>query len=210
MVHADPATGCLNRRGFALQFERALADARHRRGDVALLAVDLDHFKQINDQFGHLVGDEVLYEVATMLAEAVSEEGVVARMGGEEFTVLLPWADAEAAGAVAERMMNQLRQRSCASLPAGTPVTMSIGIASERITDSDVGPGVAREGGRGALCSEAQRAKSRSTVGAGSSLERYAGDLSRRDRETLRGGPAPTISDSTRSVRTCWMLSARL
>jgi diguanylate cyclase (GGDEF)-like protein len=139
MVHADPATGCLNRRGFALQLERALSDARRRRGDVALLAVDLDHFKQINDRFGHLVGDEVLYEVATMLAEAVSEEGVVARMGGEEFTVLLPWADAEAAGAVAERMMNQLRQRSCASLPPGTPVTMSIGIASERITDSDIG-----------------------------------------------------------------------
>ena len=139
MVHADPATGCLNRRGFALQLERALADARRRRGDVALLAVDLDHFKQINDRFGHLVGDEVLYEVATMLAEAVSEEGVVARMGGEEFTVLLPWADAEAAGAVAERMMNQLRQRSCSSLPPGTPVTMSIGIASERITDSDIG-----------------------------------------------------------------------
>jgi diguanylate cyclase (GGDEF)-like protein len=139
MVHADPATGCLNRRGFALQLDRALADARRRRGDIALLAVDLDHFKQINDRFGHLVGDEVLYEVATMLAEAVSEEGVVARMGGEEFTVLLPWADAEAAGAVAERMMNQLQQRACASLPPGTPVTMSIGIASERITDSDIG-----------------------------------------------------------------------
>jgi diguanylate cyclase (GGDEF)-like protein len=139
MVHADPATGCLNRRGFALQLERALAEAQRRRGDVALLAVDLDHFKQINDRFGHLVGDEVLYEVATMLSEAVSEEGVVARMGGEEFTVLLPWADAEAAGAVAERMMNQLRQRSCASLPPGTPVTMSIGIAAERITDSDIG-----------------------------------------------------------------------
>jgi diguanylate cyclase (GGDEF)-like protein len=139
MVHADPATGCLNRRGFAQQLERALADARRRRGDVALLAVDLDHFKQINDRFGHLVGDEVLYEVATMLSEAVSEEGVVARMGGEEFTVLLPWGDAEAAGAVAERMMTLLRERCCASLPTGTPVTMSIGIASERITDSDIG-----------------------------------------------------------------------
>ncbi|MEO8564518.1 MAG: GGDEF domain-containing protein [bacterium] len=139
MVHADAATGCLNRRGFAQQFERALAEARRRRGDIALLAVDLDHFKQINDRFGHLVGDEVLYEVATMLAEAVSEEGVVARMGGEEFTVLLPWADAEAAGAVAERMMTLLRARCCASLPPDTPVTMSVGIAAERITDSDIG-----------------------------------------------------------------------
>ena len=139
MVNADPATGCLNRRGFAIQLERALTDARRRRGDVSLLAVDLDHFKQINDRFGHLVGDEVLYEVATMLADAVSEEGVVARMGGEEFTVLLPWADAEAAGAVAERMMARLRTRQCTSLPAGATITMSIGIASERITDSDIG-----------------------------------------------------------------------
>lgn len=104
-----------------------------------MLAVDLDHFKQINDRFGHLVGDEVLYEVATMLTEAVSEEGVVARMGGEEFTVLLPWADAEAAGAVAERMMTRLRGRQCRALPPGTTITMSIGIACERITDSDIG-----------------------------------------------------------------------
>jgi diguanylate cyclase (GGDEF)-like protein len=139
MVNADPATGCLNRRGFAARLEHALAEARRRRGDVALLAVDLDHFKQINDRFGHLVGDEVLYEVATLLSDAVSEEGVVARMGGEEFTVLLPWADAEAAGAVAERMMSQLRAHRCSALPNGTTVTMSIGIASERITDSDVG-----------------------------------------------------------------------
>jgi diguanylate cyclase (GGDEF)-like protein len=139
MVNADPATGCLNRRGFALRLERALTEARRRRGDVALLAVDLDHFKQINDRFGHLAGDEVLYEVATLLSDAVSEEGVVARMGGEEFTVLLPWADAEAAGAVAERMMTQLRTHRCSALPNGTVVTMSIGIASERITDSDIG-----------------------------------------------------------------------
>jgi diguanylate cyclase (GGDEF)-like protein len=139
MVNADPATGCLNRRGFAFRLERALDDARRRRGDVALLAIDLDHFKQINDRFGHLAGDEVLYEVATLLSEAVSEEGVVARMGGEEFTVLLPWADPEAAGAVAERMMTQLRTHRCGALPHGTNITMSIGIASERITDSDIG-----------------------------------------------------------------------
>ena len=139
MVNADPATGCLNRRGFAIQLERALGDARRRRAEVALLAVDLDHFKQINDRFGHLVGDEVLYEVATILTEAVSEEGIVARMGGEEFTVLLPWADAEAAGAVAERIMTRLRTRGCQALPAGTSVTASIGIAAERIVDANVG-----------------------------------------------------------------------
>ena len=139
LVNADPATGCLNRRGFALHLERALVEARRRRGEVALLALDLDHFKQINDRFGHLVGDEVLYEVAAMLTESVSEEGVVARMGGEEFTVLLPWADAESAGAVAERIMSRLRERQCRALPPDTTVTMSIGIAVERITDGNIG-----------------------------------------------------------------------
>jgi diguanylate cyclase (GGDEF)-like protein len=139
LVNADPATGCLNRRGFAIQLERALLDAKRRRSEVALLALDLDHFKQINDRFGHLVGDEVLYEVATMITEAVSEEGVVARMGGEEFTVLLPWADTETAGEVAERIMTRLRGRQCRALPPGTTVTMSIGIAAERITDVSIG-----------------------------------------------------------------------
>jgi diguanylate cyclase (GGDEF)-like protein len=139
LVNADPATGCLNRRGFALHLERALIDARRRRGEIALLALDLDHFKQINDRFGHLVGDEVLYEVAAMITEAVSEEGVVARMGGEEFTVLLPWADAESAGAVAERIMSRLRGRQCRALPPDTTVTMSIGIAAERIIDGNIG-----------------------------------------------------------------------
>ena len=139
LVNADPATGCLNRRGFAIHMERAIAEARRKNGDIALLAVDLDHFKEVNDRFGHLVGDEVLYEVATMLSETVSEEGVVARMGGEEFTVLLPGADAEAAGAVAERMLTRLRIGGCLALPQGTPITMSIGIAAERITQSDAG-----------------------------------------------------------------------
>jgi diguanylate cyclase (GGDEF)-like protein len=139
LVNADHATGCLNRRGFAFHLERALLEARRRRGEVALLALDLDHFKQINDRFGHLVGDEVLYEVAAMITEAVSEEGVVARMGGEEFTVLLPWADAESAGAVAERIMARLREKQCRALPPDTTVTMSIGIAAERITDANIG-----------------------------------------------------------------------
>ncbi|HEX7942937.1 MAG TPA: GGDEF domain-containing protein, partial [Gemmatimonadaceae bacterium] len=139
LVNADPATGCLNRRGFAIQMDRAIAEARRKNGDVALLAVDLDHFKEINDRFGHLIGDEVLFEVATMLSETVGDEGVVARMGGEEFIVLLPGADAETAGAVAERMLTRLRIGGCLALPQGTPITMSIGIAAERITQNDAG-----------------------------------------------------------------------
>ena len=134
MIESDPATGCLNRRGFARAFDEALTVAADLRSDVALLALDLDHFKQINDKYGHNVGDLVLSEVASTLAETVGNEGIVARLGGEEFTVLLPGADAEGAGVMAERMLVDVRANCCSSLAPGSFVTMSIGIAAERIT----------------------------------------------------------------------------
>ena len=133
LVESDPATGCLNRRGFARAFDEALLSAVVARNDVALLALDVDHFKQINDKYGHNVGDLVLAELAHILAETVGSAGVVARLGGEEFTVLLPGADAEDAGVMAERLLERLRSECCGSLAPGTIVTMSIGIATERI-----------------------------------------------------------------------------
>jgi diguanylate cyclase (GGDEF)-like protein len=133
-TESDPATGCLNRRGFARAFDIALANAAQQRNDVALLALDLDFFKQINDRYGHNVGDLVLSDVAATLAETVGNEGVVARLGGEEFTVLLPGADAESAGVMAERMLENVRTGCCASLAPGSFVTMSIGIAAEHVT----------------------------------------------------------------------------
>jgi diguanylate cyclase (GGDEF)-like protein len=133
-IESDPATGCLNRRGFARAFETALTDASATRSDVALLSLDLDFFKQINDRYGHNVGDLVLSDVAATLAETVGSEGVVARVGGEEFTVLLPGADAEGAGVMAERMLENVRIGCCASLAPGSFITMSIGIAAERVS----------------------------------------------------------------------------
>ncbi len=134
LIESDPATGCLNRRGFARAFDDALATATEVRSDVSLLALDLDLFKQINDKYGHNVGDLVLFEVAATLAETVGHAGIVARLGGEEFTVLLPGADAESAGEIAERLLVDVRNNCCSSLAPGSFVTMSIGIASERIT----------------------------------------------------------------------------
>jgi diguanylate cyclase (GGDEF)-like protein len=202
LVNADPATGCLNRRGFALHLERALIEARRRRGEIALLALDLDHFKQINDRFGHLVGDEVLYEVAAMITEAVSEEGVVARMGGEEFTVLLPWADSEAAGAVAERIMERLRERQCRALPPGTVVTMSIGIAAERITDSNIGSALraradealyaAKRSGRDRILLWASGVRSHATPPTSmAAITRRSGERPRYPTPTGPGKPVP-------------------
>ncbi|AMG75093.1 GGDEF domain-containing protein [Sphingopyxis granuli] len=84
----DPLSGVFNRRGFERHAEAALA----REGKAALIAADLDHFKQINDSFGHAAGDGVIAHFAAMLAEAAPSEAIVGRVGGEEFAVLLPAA----------------------------------------------------------------------------------------------------------------------
>lgn len=133
LADSDPATGCLNRRGFERALDSALTSALATQNDVALLALDLDYFKRINDRFGHSVGDTVLSEVAATLADTVGAKGIVARLGGEEFSVLLPHADAEFAGEMAERLLARLRTHE---LPAahGETITMSIGIAAERVS----------------------------------------------------------------------------
>ena len=134
LAEHDPATGCLNRRGFARALDTALANASATGSDVALLALDVDHFKRINDAFGHSVGDAVLCDVAAALTEIVCDAGVVARLGGEEFSVLLPSADAEAAGVMAERMLARVRLDEGVAHAHGAAITMSVGIAVERVT----------------------------------------------------------------------------
>ncbi|WP_067112034.1 GGDEF domain-containing protein [Sphingopyxis granuli] len=84
----DPLSGVFNRRGFERHAEAALA----REGRATLIAADLDHFKQINDSFGHAAGDGVIAHFAAMLTEAAPSEAIVGRVGGEEFAVLLPAA----------------------------------------------------------------------------------------------------------------------
>jgi diguanylate cyclase (GGDEF)-like protein/PAS domain S-box-containing protein len=112
----DSLTGLLNRRSFDEALERQLAYTRRYGSGGALLIVDLDRFKQINDEFGHPAGDRVLREVARVLSENLRStdtvgrysDGVVARLGGDEFALLLPEADAVGAEAVAERLVAAL------------------------------------------------------------------------------------------------------
>lgn len=134
LADSDPATGCLNRRGFARALDETLIEASPNRREVSLLALDLDHFKEINDRYGHNVGDAVLFEVATTLVQTVGGQGVVARLGGEEFCVLLPYADAESAGVLAERLLSEVRTHRLSAVTTEAYVTMSIGIAAERVS----------------------------------------------------------------------------
>ncbi len=104
-ANTDSTTGLDNRR----QFVRALAEAVGRRSKGALLLLDLDHFKRVNDLHGHFVGDELLRRVAGILREAAPDAQSIARIGGDEFTVLLTEATAAQAEAVASEILSALR-----------------------------------------------------------------------------------------------------
>jgi diguanylate cyclase (GGDEF)-like protein len=125
----DLLTGMLTRRPME---QRLLAESQRQRrsgGSFALLSVDIDHFKTVNDRFGHAAGDAVLKRVAQALHVAARSTDSVARMGGEEFCVLLPGADAAGADGIAERMLETVRGLKHPEIDGGMPVTVSIGLA---------------------------------------------------------------------------------
>ncbi|HSZ12996.1 MAG TPA: diguanylate cyclase [Solirubrobacteraceae bacterium] len=124
----DWLTGLHNRRYFARELERL---ATEQRGDwFSLAIIDLDHFKSINDRFGHEIGDHVLVRVAALLCEVLRQQDVVVRSGGEEFLVLMPGTEVNAAAACCERIRQRLRGEPWEQVVAGLTVTASVGVAS--------------------------------------------------------------------------------
>jgi diguanylate cyclase (GGDEF)-like protein len=128
-ARVDNLTGLLNRRGFAERAALELARARRELTPLGLVSFDLDHFKVVNDEWGHDVGDRVLVATARTFESQMREVDVLARMGGEEFVVLLPGSEAAAAGALAERVRESL---SVAGNPDMPPITVSAGVAAAR------------------------------------------------------------------------------
>jgi diguanylate cyclase (GGDEF)-like protein len=126
----DPLTGLLNRRGFDATAERVIGTSRG--GLFSLIVCDIDHFKSINDTYGHRGGDNVLRSVATILREASRGGDVVARIGGEEFVVLLLETDAAEARVFAERLREDLERARFTAVAPGRSVTASFGIAQRR------------------------------------------------------------------------------
>ena len=124
-AHADHLTGLANRRSFDESLASAGAWARQTDGTLALITVDLDHFKTINDTFGHTEGDRVLQAVADAMKSVVGETGVAARLGGDEFVVLLG-VGRNAAIRVADELRHAVATRT--DLPGGPP-GLSIGIS---------------------------------------------------------------------------------
>ncbi|HUP08121.1 MAG TPA: diguanylate cyclase [Caldimonas sp.] len=129
----DGLTEVGNRRLFDQTLNAEWARAARKRHPVALLMIDIDHFKDYNDHYGHPAGDECLRTIARLISETVKREGeLVARYGGEEFALLLPGADLEAARIVAERCLKAVLDARLehAASPTSPWVTMSIGVAS--------------------------------------------------------------------------------
>ncbi|WP_025599858.1 diguanylate cyclase domain-containing protein [Burkholderia sp. WSM2230] len=153
----DVLTGLPNRTLFMDKLERAIQDATRRREGLAVLFVDLDRFKQINDQFGHSVGDKVLVAVARRLKQVLHSADVVARLGGDEFIVLIEGPrSAEAAPGVASRIMTTLNEEIVMD-GQGMTVGASIGIsqfpddsgtAEELLLNADAAMYAAKSGGR--------------------------------------------------------------
>ncbi|MFO0726596.1 MAG: GGDEF domain-containing protein [Myxococcota bacterium] len=128
----DPTTGLKNVRYFRARLEEACAAAERDGGPLSLLIVDLDRFKAVNDRFGHPVGDAVLRDTACAIASVCRREETVARIGGEEFALLLPATDRGEAIAVAERVRRAVSQSETLVPGAAEPVrvTASVGVVS--------------------------------------------------------------------------------
>jgi diguanylate cyclase (GGDEF)-like protein len=104
----DPLTGVFNRRTFEERAQHVIAEAAREFRPLSLLAVDIDHFKHVNDEFGHEGGDEALRLVVALMRETLAEGQILSRIGGEEFAVLLPGADEPTAAVTAERLRRHL------------------------------------------------------------------------------------------------------
>jgi len=130
LVLTDPLTGCLNRRGFDQALARELARAHRAGSEVSLLALDLDHFKNVNDTYGHLAGDSVLYEAGALLLHSARAGDVVARTGGEEFAVLLPDTGASGAFQLASRICDTFRAHDFVINDEVVRLTISIGVVT--------------------------------------------------------------------------------
>ena len=136
----DPLTGVANRRSLIAALDRDVARAQRMREPMALMMVDIDHFKDVNDRYGHPAGDRVLCSVVNVLRQRVRAQDLVGRYGGEEFMVLLPDTGLEGAEQLARELCRAVEAAHCPAdgVPApGIAVTVSIGVFGGRLEPGD-------------------------------------------------------------------------
>lgn len=128
----DPLTGLSNRRAFDRRWAVEVARARRFAMPLTLLIIDIDHFKDVNDTYGHAVGDRVLMQVGRLIQDGLRTTDVAARFGGEEFAVIAPHTMPQAAVTLAERVRIAVEREACSALGVSASeraITVSIGVA---------------------------------------------------------------------------------
>jgi diguanylate cyclase (GGDEF)-like protein/PAS domain S-box-containing protein len=139
LVDHDFLTGLYNRRWFERELAREVERASRYGTPGAVLVIDLDHFKDINDSLGHKAGDDLLKGVAGLLKQRARQADVLARLGGDEFALLLPQTPADHAEIVADEIVKTLSRRMAASASQSVVVTASVGVAiSDGLTDTEL------------------------------------------------------------------------
>ena len=128
-AQTDPLTGLLNRRGLELNIARLARTTSIPGNEMCWIAIDIDHFKAINDTYGHDTGDATLQSIASLIKAGARQGDILARLGGEEFVVLLPGASLKAATATAERMRVSIEAQLLSINDITISVTASFGVA---------------------------------------------------------------------------------
>lgn len=139
VAERDPLTNTLNRRGFMARANQELQRAQRHNRPLAMIAGDLDFFKQVNDRFGHAAGDQAIVTFADILQAACREIDIVGRLGGEEFFVLLPDTEDGQAHDIAERVRTLYEGAKFDDALINHTLTASFGVAEMRTSDQEVG-----------------------------------------------------------------------
>jgi len=139
LVDHDLLTGLFNAPGFEKALTRETRAAARYGGSGAVLLIDVDHFKEVNDEFGHKAGDGLLKSVAAVLSGRIRETDVIARLGGDEFGILLPRVNPEQAQASADGLVKALRRHKATLADRQIPITVSVGVAMfDCLTDVEI------------------------------------------------------------------------
>jgi diguanylate cyclase (GGDEF)-like protein len=155
LAYLDGLTGIFNRRYFEMRMAEEIERARRFHGGMAVIMADIDQFKVLNDEFGHLLGDEVLRQVSSLFHQQVRKIDVVCRYGGEEFAIVLSQTDASYAAAIAEKLRKAVESWQFPGVPR--QVTISAGTAAypyhgttrdELVKAADAGLYAAKQAGR--------------------------------------------------------------
>jgi diguanylate cyclase (GGDEF)-like protein len=171
LAYLDGLTGIFNRRFFELRIEEEVERARRFDAGMAVIMVDIDQFKRLNDEFGHLLGDEVLRQVSSIFSQQLRKIDVVCRYGGEEFAILLSQTNQQHAMGVAEKLRRLIESWQFPGVPR--PVTISAGVATcpdhgatrdQLVKAADAGLYAAKQSGRNCVrvisCSQREAAQS--------------------------------------------------